>query len=128
MRLGNIAGGARAGQRKTKPALYAGRPDLTSFVLDQCKDMAGRRGGMTGGPSGVMRGSMAGSGVWYLKGLMIIGGIVGGAEGGPLGPPPNQEDALRWRGSLSIPGSNDWLPSLTCQAIFPSISEIGYSV
>ena len=108
---------------KTKPALFAG---WFGFAQDQCKDIAGRRGGMTGGPSGVMRGSMAGSGVWYLKGLMIIGGIVGGADGGPLGP--NSVLALRWRGSLSIPESNDWLPSLTRQAIFPSISEIGYSV
>lgn len=96
------------------------------FVPDQCKDIAGRRGGRMGGPIGVMRGSIAGSGVWYLKGLMMIGGIVGGAEGGPLGPNPIV--ALRWRGSLSIPRSNDWLPSLTRQAIFPSISEIGYSV
>jgi hypothetical protein len=29
--------------------------------------------------------------------VMMIGGIVGGADGGPLGPPPERRWALRWR-------------------------------
>jgi hypothetical protein len=49
----------------------------------------GRPGGMMGGPGGVWRGSIDGDGVWRLKGLMMIGGTVGGADGGPFGPPAN---------------------------------------
>jgi len=46
----------------------------------------GPGGGQMGGPTGIGRGSMAGVGVCRLKGLMMIGGIAGGADGGPLGP------------------------------------------
>jgi hypothetical protein len=41
---------------------------------------------MMGGPGGVLRGSIAGEGIWLLNGLMMIGGIAGGAEGGFLWP------------------------------------------
>jgi hypothetical protein len=40
-----------------------------------------------------MCGSIAGSGVWYENGVMMIGGIAGGAdgaEGGLFTPPPSQ--------------------------------------
>ena len=51
--------------------------------------MAGAPGGRTGGGKGVRRGAMFGCrGASRLNGLMIIGGMVGGADGGPLGPPP----------------------------------------
>ncbi|SHN36457.1 hypothetical protein SAMN05192549_108177 [Duganella sacchari] len=58
--------------------------------------MQGRRS-VIGGFSGVMRGSMAGSGTWYVNGVMMMGGIVGGADGGPFGPPPERRRALHWR-------------------------------
>jgi hypothetical protein len=48
--------------------------------------IAGRPGGMMGGPGGVRRGSIAGAGDSLWNGLMMIGGTVGGADGGPLGP------------------------------------------
>jgi len=41
-------------------------------------------GGRSGGRRGV--GSPLGKGMSRLNGLMMIGGIVGGADGGPLGP------------------------------------------
>jgi hypothetical protein len=48
---------------------------------------SGRRGGMMGGPGGLLRGSIAGdTGLCRLNGLMMIGGTVGGADGGPFGP------------------------------------------
>jgi hypothetical protein len=54
--------------------------------------MLGAPGGRTGGGSGVRSGSMFGCrGASRLKGLMIIGGMVGGAEGGPFGPPPARD-------------------------------------
>lgn len=46
----------------------------------------GPGGGRTGGRTGVGRGSMAGAGISRLNGLMMIGGMVGGADGGPFGP------------------------------------------
>ena len=53
--------------------------------------MPGRRGGRTGGGKGVRSGSMFGClGASRLKGLMMMGGMVGGADGGPFGPPPAQ--------------------------------------
>ena len=61
---------------------------------------------MMGGFCGEMRGSMAGSGTWYVNGVMMIGGIVGGADGGPLGPPP-EDWALRWRLVRLHPEDND---------------------
>jgi hypothetical protein len=48
--------------------------------------MPGPRGGMTGGRTGAGRGSIAGLGAWRLNGLMMMGGMAGGADGGPLGP------------------------------------------
>jgi hypothetical protein len=48
--------------------------------------MPGRPGGRMGGPGGLRRGSIAGAGASRWNGLMIIGGTVGGADGGPLGP------------------------------------------
>jgi hypothetical protein len=46
---------------------------------------------MMGGPGGVCRGSIEGigDGVWRLNGSMMIGGTVGGADGGPLVPLAN---------------------------------------
>jgi hypothetical protein len=55
--------------------------------------MPGRPGGTMGGPGGVLRGSIDGDGVWRLNGLMMIGGTVGGADGGPLGPLANTRRA-----------------------------------
>jgi len=55
--------------------------------------MPGWRGGRTGGGKGVRSGSMFGClGASRLKGLMMIGGMVGGADGGPFGPPPAQAE------------------------------------
>jgi len=55
--------------------------------------MPGRRGGRIGGGKGVRSGSMFGCrGASRLKGLMMIGGMVGGADGGPFGPPPAQAE------------------------------------
>lgn len=51
----------------------------------------GNRGGRTGGGKGVRSGSMFGClGASRLNGLMMMGGMVGGADGGPFGPPPAQ--------------------------------------
>jgi hypothetical protein len=58
---------------------------VSSGVAFQART-AGRPGGMTGGRTGAGRGSMAGLGAWREKGLMIMGGMVGGADGGPFGP------------------------------------------
>src|SRR5471030_2262179 len=59
---------------------------------------------------------------------MIIGGIVGGADGGPFGPPPEHCCALRWRPvQLNFEGIDS--PSLTSsRAILPSLqkSDIQY--
>ena len=53
--------------------------------------MPGRPGGRTGGGGGVRNGSMMRSfGASRLNGLMMMGGMVGGADGGPFGPPPSQ--------------------------------------
>jgi len=46
----------------------------------------GPGGGTIGGPTGIERGSPFGAGVCRLNGLMMIGGIAGGADGGSLGP------------------------------------------
>jgi hypothetical protein len=53
---------------------------------------------MTGGRIGTRSGSMDGSGTCSLKGLtglMMIGGIAGGAEGGPFGPPGTTARRMR---------------------------------
>jgi hypothetical protein len=45
---------------------------------------SGRRGGTMGGPGGLVRGSIAGFGICLLNGVMMIGGMAGGADGGFL--------------------------------------------
>ena len=47
----------------------------------------GPGGGMIGGPTGIGRGSPLGAGVSRLNGVMMMGGMAGGAEGGSFGPP-----------------------------------------
>jgi hypothetical protein len=37
-----------------------------------------------GGPGGLLRGSIAGFGICLLNGVMIMGGMAGGADGGFL--------------------------------------------
>jgi hypothetical protein len=59
-------------------------------IHGHAKYRPGRPGGVTGGPTGARTGSMDGSGTCWLNGLtglMMIGGIVGGADGGVLEPP-----------------------------------------
>lgn len=58
----------------------------------------GNCGGRIGGGKGVRSGSMFGClGASRLKGLMMMGGMVGGADGGPFGPPPAR---LAWCGEF----------------------------
>jgi hypothetical protein len=45
---------------------------------------SGLRGGTMGGPGGLLRGSIAGFGISLLNGVMMMGGMAGGAEGGFL--------------------------------------------
>jgi len=54
---------------------------------------SGPGGGITGGPTGIGRGSPRGEGSCRLNGSMMIGGMAGGAEGGLLGPPLANDQA-----------------------------------
>ncbi|MET0209131.1 MAG: hypothetical protein ABW220_08810 [Burkholderiaceae bacterium] len=79
-----------------KPARAASAGLLTvtrQYQAGQSSTMRGQRqsgpgGGTIGGPTGMGRGSPFGAGVCRLNGLMMIGGIAGGAEGGFLAPSP----------------------------------------
>jgi hypothetical protein len=65
---------------------HTGQQAGWSKRIDQMMRKSGPRGGTMGGPGGVLRGSIAGDGMWRLNGLMMMGGIAGGAEGGFLWP------------------------------------------
>ena len=70
-----------------KPARVAGHDaDLGLAQVGATQRHPGPGGGATGGPAGVRRGSMGGAGSCRLNGLMMIGGMAGGADGGSLGP------------------------------------------
>jgi hypothetical protein len=45
---------------------------------------SGLRGGKMGGPGWRLRGSIAGFGICLLNGVMMMGGMAGGADGGFL--------------------------------------------
>jgi hypothetical protein len=64
---------------------------------------SGLCGGTMGGPGGLPRGSIAGFGIWRLNGVMMMGGMAGGADGGLvsfmewtmcIGIPPVTEQAV----------------------------------
>ena len=68
-------------------------PLVTVFEVPYAgaKYRPGRPGGVTGGPTGTRIGSIDGSATCSLNGLpglMMMGGMAGGAEGGLLGPFP----------------------------------------
>jgi len=80
--------------KKPAQASSAGFCGLTrQYQAGQSSTMRGQRqsgpgGGTIGGPTGMGRGSPFGAGVCRLDGgcgLMMIGGIAGGADGGSLG-------------------------------------------
>jgi len=60
----------------------------------------GLGGWRSGGRRGV--GSPLGKGASRLNGLMMIGGIVGGADGGPLGPLSNTAQCRTWSPDVSM--------------------------
>jgi hypothetical protein len=73
---------------------------------------AGRTGPRRGGAGGGRTGSlMRMAGAWRSKGVMMMGGIAGGAEGGPLTPP------LAWRRGAGAGAGLDlmrWMALAAC--------------
>jgi hypothetical protein len=77
------------GSPKDKIIGNSGAPDKHHTWCIDAKEWrymrrSGLRGGTMGGPGGLLRGSIAGFGICLLNGVMIIGGMAGGADGGFL--------------------------------------------
>ena len=68
---------------------------------------SGLRGGTMGGPGGLLRGSIAGFGICLLNGVMMMGGMAGGADGGFLWPPLSA-----WMQCISFPPATEQAVSI----------------